>query len=191
MRLNIRIWKVITLNPFKCNENLGSYTYSIAKILICVVIIIVVINSNRFIPIDLTKFFTELFIRIISVGFVISSIMCIYISASEMILIHENRTKNNILLRSGVPGSKEYSIDEIIYLVEKNDIIEIEIFVNSNLVEIGSCSNCEKYDSQFYDKFYYFDKCEFVDINNFKSSLSLCSVNGKIWVNAIDGIRTK
>lgn len=179
------------LNVFKCNENLKSYTYPIVKILICVVIILIIINSNKFIPVNENNVLIESFIRIISVGFVISSIMCIYISASEMILIHENRFKKNISLRSGVQNSKEYSFDELVNLVEKSDIIEIEIFVNNNLIEIGSSSNSNNYDSKFFDKLYYIDKNEFVDINDFKVSLIPYSKNGKISVTAIDGINPK
>lgn len=175
------------MNVFKCNENLKSYTYPIVKILISVLIILVTINSSRFIPIDQTKIFMESSIRIISVGFVVSSIMCIYISASEMILIHENR-KSKVLLRS---VSKEYSIDELVSMVEKNDIIEIEIFVNNNLSKVGSSCNSYRYDSNLTDKLYYIDKNEFIDINEFKSSLFLYSINGKVAVHAIDGINSK
>lgn len=108
-----------------------------------------------------------------------------------MILIHENRFKKNISLRSGVQNSKEYSFDELVNLVEKSDIIEIEIFVNNNLIEIGSSSNSNNYDSKFFDKLYYIDKNEFVDINDFKVSLIPYSKNGKISVTAIDGINPK
>lgn len=179
------------MNIFKCNVNLKSFTYPIVKIMVCVFLIIIIINSNRFVPIDNTKIFTEIILRLISVGCVLTSIFCIYISASEMILIHENRTKMDVVSEGIEKMSKKYSVEELASMVEKNDIIEVQIITDNNVVEIGSTSDCKVGSSKFFDKLYYVGKDEFADIDDFKTSLLAYSVDNEISVIMIDGFKPK
>jgi hypothetical protein len=87
--------------------------------------------------------------------------------------------------------SKKYTVEEIISMVEKNDIIEIQIITNNNVVEFGSSSDCKVGSSKFFDKLYHVGKYEFADIHDFKTSLLAYSVDNEISVVMIDGIRPK
>jgi hypothetical protein len=177
------------LNIFSCNDNLTTYTYPLVKILVCVVLIILPIYRGHFINLD-----NIIFNAIMGgVSFVvgIAGVLCVYISIAEIILINEKKTKASIVLKDAIKLSKEYSIDEIIFLVEKNDIIEIQVLSNNRIVEVGSSSDSKQGSSKFFDKRYYIDKKEICDLEDFKASLLLHSINEKVIVFSIDGIHPK
>lgn len=175
------------LNIFYFDENLKSYTYPILKILICLILIIVFINRGQIIHIDNKVVNVIIGVLCTTVGII--CIYCIYISVFELTQVHENRAKTNVVLDSTIISSKEYSVDEIVSMAKNNDIIDIQIVAKDKAIEIGSSSDCKAGSSKFFDKLYYVDKNEFADINDFKTSLLSHTVNEKIMVISIDGIR--
>jgi hypothetical protein len=175
------------LNLLDFNENIISYRYPIIKIITSVVLIIILVNRTYFIHFEDEVFNIILGVIATAVGCV--CILCIYISWAEISLVHENRKKTNIVIDSIIANTKKYSIDEIVAMSKNNDIIDIQIVVNDKAIGIGSSSDCKAGSSKFFDKLYYIDKNEFANIDDFKASLLSHTVNEKIMVISIDGIR--
>lgn len=172
---------------FKCDENQKSYVYSILKILVCVILIIITVNRKRFIQCE--NLFSDIIIGVVSVLVVVASLLCIYTSVAEMILIHENKEHNKKDMVYSITNSTEYHVNDIVSLLVSNDIIDIEIVLNDGIINIGSASDCHVSDSQFFDKVYYFNDEEFTSLDDFRVKLISISPNGYIKVVAIDGIR--
>lgn len=174
------------MNIFSCNENLKSYIYPIVKILVSIVIVITIVNRNRLFIIenDLLK---------ISIGvacFIVAifCVYCTYISVSEIILVYDYRKTICLDMDSALKSSKEYSIDDIIFLLTNNDIIEIEAFYNDKIIEISAVSNSRPGSSNFFDKCYRLDTKEFDSIDKMRAEMISCFDNKKIRVVSVDGL---
>ncbi|MBQ6707324.1 MAG: hypothetical protein IJM97_00090 [Clostridia bacterium] len=167
---------------FQFNSELDSYTYPIVKIVVCIFLVIITINRGHFLN------FENIFITILSVVICVASILCIYISFAEIISTYENREKIRTSLNIEKMPSKAYSVDEIIFMLDRNDIIEIQILVDKKIVEIGSSSDCNVGDRHFFDKRYYIGKKEFESIDEFKTVFVSLFSNGPVKVVSIDGI---
>ena len=113
---------------------------------------------------------------------------CIIISAYELSLVHENRGNDVALSDEIIANSKQYTIDEIVSMVEVNDVIEIQIVSKSKTVKIGASSDCKNGSSKFFDKLYYIDDKTFEEIKDFKSELLSYAISGQISVLFIDDI---
>lgn len=174
------------MDIFHVNENVKSYKYPILKIIVCVILIITFINRDRIIYIDNKVINIIIGILCTTVGIV--CIYCIYISVYELFLVHGNRAKETVSSNSITAKSKKYTIDEIVFMAETNDIIEIQIVSKNRTVEIGSSSDCKNGSSKFFDKLYYIDDETFENIKDFKSELLAYAINGQISVVHIDGI---
>ena len=174
---------------FHYNEDNKSYIYPILKIIVCIVLIILFINSERIIHID--NKVISIIIGILCGAITIVCIYCIYISVFEISQAHENRAKETVLSNSIIANSKQYTIDEIVFMAETNDIIEVQIISKNRIVNIGSSSDSKNGSSKFFDKLYYIDDEMFESINDFKSELLSYAVDGQISVIYIDGIVPK
>ena len=84
---------------------------------------------------------------------------------------------------------KPYSLEEIVSLVEKNDIIEIEIKTETDIVKIGSRSDCKAGSSKFFDKKFYIKDIEYDDLKTFIDEIKIYAKDGYINVIFIDGIQ--
>lgn len=177
------------MDIFHVNESLKSYTYPIVKLLICIIIIVIFICRGQIIHTD-----SKTIKAIIGVCCTIAGIICIYcgyISIFEIFQVHENRSAISTISNYTINDSKPYMIDEVVTIVETNDIIEIQIIVNNSIVVIGSSSDCKAGSSKFFDKLYFIDKEKFSNIEEFKDYLSQYSINLKLSVILIDGIKPK
>lgn len=177
------------MNIFKCNDDRNSYTYSITKIPLCIVLIILLISRNDFIHVD--NYVLNIIIGIFCVAAVLASALCIYISVAEIMLIHEKREKVKTDLNHALKYSKEFSIEEILSLLVTNDIIEIWIVSNDQIIEIGSSSDCREGSAQFFDKRYYVNEKEFTKIDYLRTEILPYFVDEKVKVISIDGISPK
>ena len=83
---------------------------------------------------------------------------------------------------------KQIKIDDIIKLAKENDIIEIKAEVNGRKILLGSASECERNGLNFFDKIYFIEKQEFVDIVLFENKLKNLSPDGFIDVLKIDDV---
>lgn len=177
------------MNIFNVNTSLKSYAYPIIKIMICVALVLFLINRGHFYSIE--RISLRIIEGIFCVCLGLASILCIYISAAEMIIVHDNRTQTENVSDKEIEKCKVYSIDEVVIMAEKNDIIEIQIIEDGRCLNVGSSSDCKAGSSKFFDKMFYIGKEEFKNIEDFKKSLTACSTNGELSVIKIDGIKPK
>ena len=165
---------------FKCDSKQRSYSYSIIRLIICVVIIFLLIGSFYVNLINEQVLFRIL--RTIIGGI---AILGIYISIAELIYVRENLEMYKLDLQS--KKAKPFAIDDILSLLINNDIVEIDAIYNDKLFKFGASSNCKQRDTKFYDKEYYVNDKSFKSIVSFQEELIKYSMDNKIYILAIDG----
>lgn len=170
-------------NIFKCSEKIRSYTYPVIKIVLCVLLIIFLVNRNHFFVIHSSVW--EIVVRIICFQIVILTVLCIYTSAAEMVLLHERRTA---AAASALPEGRDYRIDELVSVLESNDILEITAAADGKVIRFGASSDCRSGDARFFDKSYYIDDKADIGIGEVKQALKHCTDNDLIHVLTIDDI---
>lgn len=84
---------------------------------------------------------------------------------------------------------KKYSLNTVINMIKKNDIIEFKIIVDNQFVNIGASSDYLNSNNSFFDKSYYINDIEFNDIEEFQERVSLFCKKEKLSVYSIDGVR--
>lgn len=170
---------------FECNTELQSYTYPIAKIIGCVVLIILEINNRYFL---IGKIWDSWIIRLLMGGIIVPlEVLCIYISAAEMIYVNENRKRSASATQTSA-RHVEMTIEEIVSLIQSEDIIEIKVSANNKQFFLGARSDNKPGDSVFFDKQYYICEENFKTIESFAKAIKKHSNKGKIKVCEIDGI---
>ena len=182
------------MNLFRCNDSLNSFGYPIFKIISCILIIIigllVSIYRDRIFHINTTMFRT--IVSLFSCCVIITSVLCIYISCAEMILISEKRHKEELLINARVVSGRAYLIDDIVSLVHENYSIEILIATDksrNNIIEVGSRSDLKPGTSIFFNKTYYIEDNEYKDELDFKKALLPYMMEDRtLIVLTIDGI---
>ncbi len=176
---------------FEVKADLKSYTYPVVKTAIACAIISICLFRNQIIQINSEPMSTV--IAIICGILAVLCILCIYVSVAEMFHAHENRTaKRSKLAGACTLNAKDYTVNKIVALAEKNEIIEIEVICKGKIVKIGASSDCKSSDSKFFDKLYYIDDANFATIGEFETALiPLCECGTVLSVIYIDGIHTK
>lgn len=178
--------EVFDVGVFRCNENIKSYRYPVWKIVLCMAFIVLLTGRNYIVSIDNTVL--NVFVKIVCFGFVITSVLCIYISVAEIILLHERREKASINAKTITAYSKDYSVDDILSLLMMNDIIEITIVSDNQIFKVGASSDCRPDSSRFFDKRYYINTTDYETIDNLKEVIFSNCKDGKLCVIAIDGV---
>ena len=175
---------------FRVDDSLKSYKYTIIKISVCLVLLVLSINADNVIAID--NRIIDILAGILGSAMGIASLYCIILSFCELSLIHENREKDRIMDgTSSLTRGKDYAYDQIVTMAKGNDIIDIWVLKNGKVIQIGSSSDCKNGGSEFFGKRYYIGKREFESIEEFESSLLPYSDHGQISVFSIDGTRAE
>ena len=161
------------------------YIYPFFKILVSVLLILLMGNRNRFIYISnpITQHVVNSICGLIGVF----CILQIYLSAANIIKIHEAFVKTSSKAATSTTH-KNFHIDEIIALVERNDIIDIRIIAHNKTISIGASSDCNVENSTFFNKLYYVNDEHFSTIDSFKVCLISISCDNLIKVISIDDI---
>ena len=73
-------------------------------------------------------------------------------------------------------------------MIEKEDILEVEIKVQEEIVKIGCTSDNKWSTNEFFDKVYYCDDTEYETIEAFRKALNTYEIDGMLEVVSIDGI---
>lgn len=169
---------------FRINENINSYWRPILKMVISIILVVIVLCLNSHFQNE--KTITRVVVGAICVVLIIGSVLCIYLSMAEILIAHDNRTKNVKDIDAVVGKSKLYSTDEIVSIVNDNDIIALKIISNGEIIEIGASADNKPGSSAFFDKLYYIDDKEFEHIDDFGKNLQAFSDNGNVVVISID-----
>lgn len=172
------------MNISRVSDEIKTYTYPVIKIIIFVLIIGISIYRDKLIHID-----NKVLYFVITVIAVISVIGCwlgIFNSIAEIIELQEqcaDERKDIAKMKT-----KEYTLDDILYLVENNDIIEIEIKTSCGIIKIGSSSDSKWSEDNFFDKLYYCGSQEYKGIEAFQAAIEVYSNNKILEVVSIDGL---
>lgn len=166
----------------KCDKNANSYVYSIMRIIVCVITIVI----TTIVRIPSNSHLFEIVFRIVDAIITIIAIFALYLSAAEISFVRERiNTKGKHCNDSFV---KEYKFDDVILLIEKNDIIDIRIVNHGDIIKVGSYSDSKPGSSVFFDKGYYIDNTDYISIDDFKKKLRQYCENEKLFIVDIDGM---
>ncbi len=111
---------------------------------------------------------------------------CLYIPVAELFVVAANRRKKKNR-RKDVP-SRFFPLSQVVQLCSANDIIDLEILKRGSLIHIGSSSDLNPGESDFFDKRYYIGETEYLSIDPFGEELEKLALDGKIAVVSIDDV---
>ena len=167
---------------FQLRTDLTSYTYPISKIIACLSIVCFSIFRDHFI--QLTKRWADIAFSVFCFQVSILSILCFYISVGELFYVYANRKTAKSITVKTVP----HSIETVIEVVFKNDIVEIEALSEGKIIKMGACADCEKNGFAFKDKAYYLMDTEYPTIELFQKALVDRFPEGIVPLFKIDGL---
>ena len=169
---------------FAVQTNLTNATYPIVKMIIALLVIVLafVISMHT----TMSVIWVVFVIRLICVVSMLASVLLIYISIAELIVVSENKKDS-----SKVQLGKTFKMEYVISLVEKNDIVEIEIKTQGQVIRVGASSDCKAGSSVFFDKKYYIGDDEYETLELFEKALPHYATNGELRVITIDGIKVE
>ena len=173
------------MKPFRCDKNIKTYKIPVIKIVLCSLIVVLLISRNYLIHINSLLWNTA--IGIVCFQVVGLSILCIYLSICEIILLNDRKKEDKVNIENARLHSRTYSVDHILSLLEKNDIIEISIISNAQIIKLGASSDCCPGNSHFFDKSYYINNND-ATIEELREIINNYSTNSKVCVISIDGV---
>lgn len=168
---------------FKVNSEIRSYSYPAIKILLCLVVSLVLMNRNRLFLLEDKRGAIAMTVLALVLG--VGCIFCIYISIAEIVELYDRRVDNQRIV--GAVVIKQYPIENLMKLIEKEDILEMEIKVQEEIVKIGCKSDNKWSTNEFFDKVYYCDDTEYGTIEAFREVLNAYEIDGMLEVISIDG----
>jgi len=169
---------------FDMQTDLISYKYPLLKIIVCLFMYPVLLFRNHIFHI--TNKWLNLAFTIVSVILVIGGVLCLYISVFEIFETYSNRKESKKGRR--ISPSKKLSIEEIVDIARRDDIVEIEIVCDGAIVKIGASSDAKPSKYVFFDKRYYIGVQEYDTIEAFQERMVDLQNNGYIDVLSIDGV---
>lgn len=152
---------------FEVNTEIKNYTYPAIKLLACLVVLLILINRNKLFLLEGEK--TTFVATVLAFLVALVCIFCIYVSVVEIFELHNRRIENQININEIV--TKQYPVETILRLIEKEDIIEIKIKVQQDVVKIGSISDNKWSTNAFFDKIYYCNDIEYVSIEDLREAI--------------------
>lgn len=167
-----------------CYKNKKDVWKPIVRIALLCGVILLCINRNLLFSVNDTTISTIFSIIAGLIGIV--SILGIYVNIAKVFSIYEKRNRTMIDRRK-LEGEVK-TIEEVLSLLEKNDIIEILITTDTELIVFGTSSNSKQSDSFFFDKQFYFQEYENVSVEFIENRLKDVSDNGCVKVVSIDGV---
>ena len=169
---------------FKVNSEIKSYSYPTIKILLCLVVIGVLINRDRLFSLGDKRWDSAM--TVLAGVLTMGCIFCIYISVAEIDELHERLVDNQRSVEGTVV--KQYPIENLMKLIKKEDILEVEIKFQEKIVKIGCTSDNKWSTNEFFDKVYYCNDTEYETIEAFREVLNTYEIDGMLEVVSIDGI---
>lgn len=156
----------------------SSYLYRFLKLGLFLAVIFLLIYRGRLfgIPESIDKW-----IGFLTLPVTIPCILGIYVLIAEL-MVGEFKESSSFENKN----HRMIQMEDILTLSEQNDIIEFVICFNNKYIKCGSSSDSTP--TELFDKRYYIDKREFLDIEDFAAALTPYSVNGCAAVIMVDGV---
>lgn len=173
------------MKQFEVQTDLTSFAYPVAKIIICLSVIIFSIVRNRIFRVSSP--WVNAVVTMICFVLTIISILCLYISVGELFHTASNRKNMNY----HPLAVKQLTVEAVTKIVSENDIVEIEVCTDDKTIIIGASSECKYSSSVFEDKLFYISSSEYDTIEKFVESLFELFPTGVIPVSRIDGLPLK
>ena len=170
----------------KCDTSIKSYTYPIVKLVLSSLLIVVLIERGHFYTINSP--FWKVVEGALVVAVLVLSVLCIYISLCEVLLLYERNKKEKKDLEKAMARSKNLSVSYILSLLEDNDIVEILIAYEQRIIAVMASSDSRHGSSKFFDKQYAIDDEEYLEFATFKEALLPYAIDGAFCVIEIDGV---
>ena len=167
---------------FELQTDVTSFTYPVTKIAICLSVIILGVFRNRIV--NISNAWVNGFITIICFVLAIASILCIYISVGELFYVRANRRET----KDEPSEAKIVTTKEIVGIVHRDDIVEIEVWANNKVIKIGSSAESKYASSVFENKLFYISRLEYETIEQFEEALKDLFPEGIVPVFRIDGL---
>ena len=171
---------------FSCDINIKSSTLPIFKIILCILLIVLLIESGSFI--NIRNPYLNIFLSIASAALTVLAVFIIYLSVAELIMLNERKAVDEINVKAEQNYSETCSIDSVVSLLRTNSIIEFAVVSGDQIVRIGASSDCDVSDCHFFDKEYYIDDASGFTIEELEKELVKYLIDGKLHVVSIDGI---
>ena len=177
---------------FEIDENIKSYTPPVLKAVLSVLSIVLLVLSF-----PITRHISEnhpfvgIVIRIVNVAILLISVLRIYLSFGEVLLLAERREKAKKAAMNPKVAAKKgkcASVNSIISLLDSNDIIEFLIVADEKIIELGATSDSKQGSAKFFNKKFYLGDNEDISIEGLREALEKDSKNGKICILEIDGV---
>ena len=176
---------VMLMKLFEVQKKLTSYWYPVIKIIIFMAIIgLCIFRRKLFI---FPSQWINTVVSFVSFFFVTPCIPALYVSIGEVFHTYANRKCNCYDYCDAV----KYSVNDVISMAQREDIIEIDLLTAEGLLKVGASSDNQYSSSIFVDKQYYIGEHTYKDISEFASALLLVSSNNMLYITSIDGISTK
>lgn len=169
---------------FEVNSELTNYTYPVIKILGSLIVLFILINRSRILKV-LEKEET-IVVTVLAFILTVACIYCIYISIAEISEFHDRRVDMQKKVDEAV--TKPFLIEEILDLVDKEDVLELEIKVQQKIVKIGCTSDNRLSTNEFFNKAYYCGEVEYESLETFGKVIRDYTTDGILDVITIDGI---
>ena len=170
----------------KCDTSIKSYTYPIVKLVLSSLFIVVLIERGHFYTINSP--FWKVVEGALVVAVLVLSVLCIYISLCEVLLLYERNEKGKKDLEKAMARSKNLSVSYILSLLEDNDIVEILIAYEQRIIAVMASSDSRHGSSKFFDKQYAIDDEEYLEFETFKEALLPYAIDGAFCVIEIAGV---
>ena len=176
------------MHIFEFNDEIETYTYPIIKIIVCVVIYIAMFYRDKLLGSPKEPAIIILIYVIVTI-LVGGCIFCVLISLAEILDLHIRRVEAKRDVEKLL--TKKYTVDDIVAMAERDDILEIEIKFDGKIVKVGSSSDSCPGRSDFFDKAYFCNAGkleEMESIEEFRERLEAYSTEGVLEVFSIDGL---
>ena len=169
---------------FTVQRNLTCASYPIVKMILALLVIALAVVISMYFT--MSVIWADFVIRLICVVSTLVSVLCIYISIAELIIVSENK-KDNRKVQLG----KTFKMENVISMVEENDILEIEIKTQGQVISVGASSDCKQGSSVFFDKRFYIGDYEYETLELFEKALLHYATSGELRVITIDGVKAE
>lgn len=175
----------IIFEQIETNKMLKEKRFKVLFWIGCVLLNLITLGWSIFLEQKLSISLPILYIFTLFAIFPLFLLTKIIVSVTELCEVCEEKKQLNNKKSVG----KMFTIDEIINILTREDIIEFKQKKDGKLIKFGVSSDFDKTKSTFYDKRYYIQNKEYFDIYDMKKRLLELSDDGKnVLIHFLDDI---
>lgn len=170
---------------FSFQKGLTSFTYPAVKIVVSLALLIAAMLCARIV--DFSSALANLAFRVLYCAFAMACVLCLIISIVEFFSVISNRKRAHASPQDG----KALTIQVVIQLVSRYDIIDIAACRGSKTIKLGSSAESEYRGAPLKNKLFYIADAEYDTAEQFGEALFTLFPNGIIRVREIDDVPIK